>query len=232
MSSRFASISNQKIVSISDKPFAQNKDFIIVEVPQELKDISSGELIHSFSYRDSKFFSKAIKKQAKDIKLAIITNWGEKCGIGTYSQNLYKHIIPQVKDYKIFAEDSSINNNQFNTEVIDPAHIVHCWKRGESLQALVVAIKKFNPDIISIQHEFGLWKGARHWLSFISQLSDYRTIVTMHSVFHHIDKVVFEAAMPEIIVHSDAAKQVLQDEKTRCSNRSNSTRMFPMHRYF
>jgi len=37
--------------------------------------------------------------------------------------------------------------------------------------------------------------------------------VTMHSVFHHKDKTIVEAAMPEIVVHLEGARQVLKEEK-------------------
>jgi glycosyltransferase involved in cell wall biosynthesis len=47
----------------------------------------------------------------------------------------------------------------------------------------------------------------------INQLSDYRIIVTMHSVFHHKDKTIVEAAIPEIVVHLQGAYDVLKKEK-------------------
>jgi glycosyltransferase involved in cell wall biosynthesis len=47
----------------------------------------------------------------------------------------------------------------------------------------------------------------------LTQLSDYRIITTMHSVFYHPDKTIIEAAMPEIIVHLEGAKTVLEEHK-------------------
>ena len=47
----------------------------------------------------------------------------------------------------------------------------------------------------------------------MSQLSEYRVIVTMHSVFHHRDKTIIEAAIPEIVVHLDGAYDVLKNKK-------------------
>jgi glycosyltransferase involved in cell wall biosynthesis len=206
---RYAGLTGDRIAAISDRPFSD-----AVEVPSELDAVSSNDLVQQFSYRDGKFQSKTTKKPIKDIRLAIISNWDEKCGISTYAQYLYAHITDKVADYKIFAENTLLNTNQFSHSGTDANRIVHCWKRGESLQQLVVEIKKFNPDIISIQHEFGLWPSARYWLSFLTQLSDYRIITTLHSVFPtHIDKAVFEGAMQEIVVHSIAAKKALQENK-------------------
>ena len=67
-----------------------------------------------------------------------------------------------------------------------------------------------------INHEFGLWPNASYWLSMLTQLSEYRIITTLHSVFpQHYDKTICEAAIPEIIVHSEGAKQALEKKGVR-----------------
>ena len=98
--------------------------------------------------------------------------------------------------------------------LIPNSKIIECWKRGEDLQELVNEIKIYDPDIILLGHEFGLFSNCRFWLSFLTQLSDYRLIITMHSIFpNHQDKTIFEAAMSEIVVHLDGAKKALEDNK-------------------
>lgn len=57
------------------------------------------------------------------------------------------------------------------------------------------------------------WPNASYWLAMMNQLSDYRVIVTMHSVFHHRDKTIVEAAMPEIVTHLEGGRTVLKEEK-------------------
>lgn len=47
----------------------------------------------------------------------------------------------------------------------------------------------------------------------MNQLSKYRVIVVMHSIFRHMDKTIVEASIPEIVVHLQGAKDVLKDEK-------------------
>ena len=78
---------------------------------------------------------------------------------------------------------------------------------------MVAELKNFDPDVIWVQHEFGLWSNASYWLAMMNQLSEYRVIVTMHSVFHHRDKTIVEAAMPEIVTHLQGGKDVLKNEK-------------------
>lgn len=139
-----------------------------------------------------------------------------RCGIATYSENLWPEVAKHVGDFKLFIEKNDITTgdvHQFGDQTLSEDQVVACWKRGESLQPLIQELKDFDPDIIWIQHEFGLWPNASYWLSMMSQLGDYRVIVTMHSVFHHKDKTIVEAAMPEIVTHLEGGRVLLKEEK-------------------
>lgn len=212
---RFAAIQNNEIRLISNQKI-HHSEMKVLEVPESLKEISSDELIASFRVRDNEFISKNSKKSASKLKIALVGNWKMKCGIATYSENLWSEVIKHVGDYKLFVEKHDTYTgslNYVNGTEISADKVVVCWKRGESLQELVNQIKQYDPDIVWIQHEFGLWANAGYWLALMTQLSNYRVIVTMHSVFHHRDKTICEAAIPEIIVHLEGAKKVLQEEK-------------------
>lgn len=77
----------------------------------------------------------------------------------------------------------------------------------------------YDPDIILIQHEWGLFPNATDWLSLMTQLSNYKVFVTMHSIYpQHKDKIICEASIPNIIVHLDGAKHNLKNEKYISSN--------------
>lgn len=212
---RFVGIKNERIHLISDTKFQQN-DLEIVELPTELLSVAAEELITDYQYRDKKFICKKQKINAKDLKIALVSNWKMRCGIAIYAEKLWREVIPHVGDYKLFIEkrdEYSEPVTNIKDITISEDKVVPCWERGESLQELVNEIKKYNPDIIWIQHEFGIWPNARYWLAMLTQLNDYRVIVTMHSVFHHKDKTIVEAAIPEIVVHLDGAKEVLKTEK-------------------
>lgn len=139
-----------------------------------------------------------------------------ECGIATYAENLWSQVVKHVGDYKLFIENNSSSIgplNEIGGQSISPDKVVACWKRGNPTKELSAAIKEYDPDIVWIQHEFGLFPNASHWLSLMNQLSGYRVIVTMHSVFHHKDKTICEAAIPEIVVHLQGAYEVLKNEK-------------------
>lgn len=212
---KFAAIENDKIKVVSDYKILSD-NVKVIELPKELWDVSPDILITRYKYKDGKFVSKGDKLQIENTKVAFVSNWKMKCGIATYAENLWSEAIDYLNDYKFFIEKRDDYLSPLDTvgsKKIDPQNVIPCWERGKSLQNLVTEIKKYDPDVIWIQHEFGLWSNAAFWLSMLTQLSNYRIIVTMHSVFHHRDKTICEAAMPEIVVHSQGAYDVLKNEK-------------------
>jgi glycosyltransferase involved in cell wall biosynthesis len=211
---RFVGIKNDQIHLISDIKF-QHPTLEIVELPEEFEDIDSEELIANYELKHKKIINKLERKAAKNLRIALVSNWKMRCGIAIYAEKLWREVIPHVGDFKLFIERQEFIEPVTNIKdiTISADQVVACWSRGESLQELVSEITKYDPDIIWIQHEFGIWPNARYWLAMLTQLSKYRVIVTMHSVFHHKDKTIIEAAIPEIVVHLDAAKEVLKTEK-------------------
>lgn len=212
---KFVGVRHSRICVVSDNAFS-NEGMEIIEVPKELSDIPALDFITKYSVINGVFICKKDSRHPKKIKLALVGNFKMRCGISTYSESLWPELVKLVENFKLFIEQNDISTGDVHLlgdQLISDEQISVCWKRGESLRDLVKALKEYDPDVILIQHEFGLWPNARYWLSMMNQLSDYRLIVTMHSVFHHRDKTIVEAAMPEIIVHLDAAKQVLKEEK-------------------
>lgn len=205
-----------KIVT-SDMFNPTDPDIDVIAIPEEYQNLTPEEIITNFRITSGKLRAKrAQKNSTQKMKLAFVGNWKMQCGIATYSENLLSEVAKHFGDYKLFIEKNDNPTAPVNVvgdAVIENERIISCWKRGEPLQELVRQIKSYDPDIIWIQHEFGIWPNAGSWLSMMSQLANYRVIVTMHSVFHHRDKTIVEAAMPEIIVHLDGAKNVLKNEK-------------------
>jgi glycosyltransferase involved in cell wall biosynthesis len=188
----------------------------IVPVPVELESVSDADLIVDWQVGDdNRFTSTSARVSASALKVAFITNWKQACGIATYAEKAYPHIAKRIGDFKLFVErnDSPTSPmNEFGGETIANEKVVECWKRGESLLPLARQVQAYNPDIVVINHEYGIFP-ARQFLSLSCQLQKYRVITIAHSVFHHPDKVICEAAMSEIVVHLDGAKRILKDEK-------------------
>lgn len=212
---KFVGIQNNEIKLVSDQKI-HHQGMKILELPEHLQHVPADELIANFRFKNGELTSKVSPRSIKKLKLALVGNWKMKCGIATYAENLWGEVIKHVDDYKLFIEKHDSYTGPLNViqnKEIPEDKIVACWKRGQSLQQLVNEIKEYQPDVVWIQHEFGLWSNAGYWLAMMTQLSDFRVIVTMHSVFHHRDKTICEAAIPEIVVHLDGAHDVLKNEK-------------------
>lgn len=213
---RYAKIKNNRIQSISSEPFVKNDDFESIQVPEELSHIPSKDLIISGKVKNGEITCKLLKKPVAQMKVALVGNWKMKCGIATYAENLWSEVIKYIGDFKLFVENNTITTgplDQIGDQIISPDKVIPCWIRGESTQLLIDEIKKYDPDIVWIQHEYGLWPNAAHWLSMMSRLSEYRIIVTMHSIFYHRDKTIIEASIPEIVVHLQGGLDLLKNEK-------------------
>lgn len=212
---KYVGIKNNNIQIISDKKF-DCSDFALIELPSELISISADKLISDYKIIDGKVVQRHPRKPAKELKVALVGNWMQKCGISTYNFFLWQKVIKHLGQFKLFIEknDTPIASiYQLDEMTLAPNQVSECWKRGESLQQLVDEIKAYQPDLIWVDHEYGLFPNARYFLSMMSQLSEFRVITTMHSVFHHQDKTICEAAMPEIITHLEGGKKLLKEEK-------------------
>lgn len=213
---RFAGIKNERVHIVSNQIFT-NKELLVLEVPKELDNVLSTTITTEYIVQDGIFIWKLEKKPLAKIKLAFIGNWAMACGISTYNEKLWPEIAKYIGSFKLFVEknDNPIRSiNIFGDKVLIKDDVIICWKRGESLQELVFQIKQYNPDVILIGHEWGLFPNAAHFLAALTQLSCYKIITTMHSIFpNHKDKLIVEAALGgTIITHLEGAKQNLLDK--------------------
>ena len=214
--SRYAGIKDDKICVISDVVFDGSKEYVVAKIPDEFDNVSSKELMLNGRIKDGKIVCKLGKKWAKDIKVAVITNWKMRCGVSFYMECLWPQIAKDVGDFKLFIEENDISTGniyQLEDKLLSEDKVNVCWKRGGSIKKLIDEINKYDPDIVLINHEWGLFNNARVWLSLMTQLSKYRIIVIVHSTFpDHIDKSICEAAMPEIITHLEGGKLALENK--------------------
>jgi glycosyltransferase involved in cell wall biosynthesis len=137
------------------------------------------------------------------IRLALICNWGDQCGISTYTKFLIDHLAPKLGDIKIFSE------NRAQSMAKESYNVCYTWERGHSMQDTVRKVLEWNPSVIMIQHEFGLFPQANFFLPMMEMLSEIPVVTTLHSVYEHRDKSVCTSALKNIIVHSESGKKCL-----------------------
>lgn len=141
------------------------------------------------------------------VRLAVVCNWGDACGIATYAEYLVNSMRPLLSDVRIFAEDIAGDGRQGGALEVD-----RCWKRGQSMAVAARRLVDWRPSAVLIQHEFGIFPRAPYMLQLLQAL-DANAIpyaVTLHSVYEHLDKVVCSSAMRNIVVHSPSGEACLR----------------------
>ena len=199
----FIGYKGKQILFLSDIEGLPSPDYDIVEwdLPS---DIEPSEIIRNYEIWRGTVVEKTAVKPYGQLRVALVGVYRIQCGISTYAEQLFPRMAAQVGEYKIFAERAE--------DVPEEDHVVRCWTRNEPLTELIDNIKDFNPDVVYVEHEFGIFPNARYWLTFVAQMQQYKLFVKQHSVFYHKDKLVCEAAVPNIIVHTQIGRRVLQEK--------------------
>ncbi len=146
-------------------------------------------------------------KDTKDIRVAIVCNWNDKCGISTYTNNLVRSMLPKVGNIKIFSEFVS---DPYLENKIDVEH-EECWTRGQNLLPLSKNILSWKPDYIIVQHEYGIFPNAFRFMQFMQSINHIPYMVMMHSVYKHLDKITYAETINNIGVHSKEAMALLRE---------------------
>ena len=186
-----------------------------VIVPDSLSHLSDKEIISNYYVRGDQIQSR------DDIQnVVMISDYNINCGIATYTKYLCDELKLLVSNLVILAEDKMENET---STVEDEPYVIRCWKRNcADFSRLYAEVERINPDLIIIQHEFGLFHRMDIWNCFLSQLSRWRVAVTFHTVLEHrvpdlkaqLDyrtRFMAEVCCREIIVHTPRARETLRD---------------------
>lgn len=194
----------RRISYVGDKPQI-NERLKFIEVDDSFRNVDPKTLMNQYEIRRGEIHLKELK-DIKNLRVAFVGVYKIACGISTYSEWLWDEMGKMVKEYRIFAENT-------DRPAQNEPHVSRCWNRGKPFHQLVEELRAYDPDVIYIQHEWGIFPVGTHYLSLMTALHGYRVITTLHSVYHHLDKLVCEAALTEIIVHTHAAEKILKDVK-------------------
>lgn len=185
---------NNVITAVSDVPFVVSGQIVKqISLP---KDVDINKLV------GKEIFTKN-KKAIKDLKVAAICNWGDACGIATYSKFLLNQIENKVADLHIFSEIVPEN-------LPNEPNVTRCWRRGQPVGTLIEKLNAYNPDFVIIQHEFGIFPKAGYFLQLLQSLDSCPYVLTLHSVYEHLDKAVCTSAIRNIVVHTNEGRDILR----------------------
>lgn len=187
-----------KIIAVSADRIGMKCE--VIEVPE--LNVEAKVLIRDYTVKQGRLVKRHEKVDIYKAKIAFVSVWGIQCGISTYSEFLVKAMRDRGLNVRVFAEKYE--------GAVDSDDVLHCWTRGTSLLGLCDELKAYDPDFIYVQHEYGIFPDARHWTKFVSFLKNYNYNVAFHSVYTHKDKTVCEAICDNVVVHSEAAKDILE----------------------
>jgi glycosyltransferase involved in cell wall biosynthesis len=132
------------------------------------------------------------------LKITFVSSYPPRqCGIATFTQDLLLHLIhnnPAIK-CDVYVIDPSHENNAYGclTPLLYSRSKVHCTIKDKDPISFFEAARKLNltnVDVVSIQHEFGLYGGiwGSNILDFMEEL-DKPIITTLHTVLSDPPKI-------------------------------------------
>lgn len=159
------------ITAISDKPFV-----ITGQTTIQKESVPRSEWHRLIGTK----INQGQLKQISDLRVALICNWNDFCGISTYTKFLADAIATKVKELHVFSESLPTAPT-----IPDGPNVTRCWERGKSMKAAIDKVMEWNPDFIIVQHEFGIFPKASFFLQMLQLIEDIPYVVTMHSIYEH-----------------------------------------------
>jgi len=138
------------------------------------------------------------------MRIAFISTYGVKCGIATYTEHLAREIAGN-NDVIIFAEDCINNHQGVNSDL----KYIRCFNRNSKDDRLLKALRKFKPDVVHIQHEYGIFKNLRDVLEMVRQNFNGKTVMTLHTV-NVANGFDLHNCSDYFVVHKELAKRYLE----------------------
>jgi glycosyltransferase involved in cell wall biosynthesis len=122
------------------------------------------------------------------MKVAFISRWGVQCGIATYTDQLAFALTRAGVEVECAAEKFvGIGETEVQAKNVP---VTRCWAGAEqSYAGIAEHLRKSQPDIVHIQHEFGLMGSPRALLELLPMLKGLRKpiVVTCHTVMEPPD---------------------------------------------
>ena len=115
------------------------------------------------------------------LKIALLSSWGIRCGLASYSEDLARAWMYRGHEIQLFCERSLDGMTEDPADLPPPER--YFLRTMHQAEELVAPILEWGPDLVSIEHEFGVGPNDAEFIKAISLLRLYtKTIVTLHTV--------------------------------------------------
>lgn len=150
------------------------------------------------------------------MKVLLVSTWKQHCGIATYTQDLVRALQEMEGGPEVFVAAERIKQD-FNEKL--PNNVFRVWDRRSFMpNDILHLVNTLKPDILHIQHEFGLFPREKEFFEFIAAARVLKVPVhiTLHTVaapparwnFHRI----LSMQGVRVLVHSKEAALALSTE--------------------
>ena len=153
------------------------------------------------------------------MKIAMVTRWVQQCGIATYAENLVAALAAHGHEVGVFAEISP--ERPGGTQVpIDDVWAYRCWRGADaSHTSLLKALEDWGPDVIHVQHEFGIWTDQGALLKLIRAARRIAPLfLTPHTITGRQEVAYswlwkhLKAARTKLVVHTGGGEKCLLEQ--------------------
>ena len=151
------------------------------------------------------------------MRIALITTWLQPCGIATYAENLAAAMVAAGHQVHAFAETTNEERDDTQSDV-SAVGVTRCWHRDDPhVGQLVAALQTWRPDVIHIQHEFGLWLDRSALIRLIPMAQRVAPVVmTPHTIadrqYRELGWIwrVLERRRVPLLIHTDNGHRVVE----------------------
>lgn len=147
------------------------------------------------------------------MNIVLVSTYKTDCGIATYTEALAKALKSAGHNIYVFAELDKKNKIPSVTSDDNGISIIRSWHRNMQysaqmgLSSIVKSLEKSKPDLVHIQHEFGIFPDENLW-SLVRDLNKLKipVFITLHTVFLPPAKKGFcpNDVQCSFIVHTEA----------------------------
>lgn len=170
---------------------------------QHVKDVAT-----TMKMQEKRFVElEALKRNAmcaqKVDGVSIVSNYNKKCGIATYTENLYREVRKHIKSNVISS------NPRDREDPSDEIGVTRSWDSfsGSVLDDIVKEASNLGNKIVHIQHEFGIFRDNVQLKELINMLNNtgFIVVVTMHTIYEQKDWDEYFRFAKVIVLHTESA---------------------------
>lgn len=139
------------------------------------------------------------------MKIALVSSYGIRCGLASFCEDLARAFLHLGHEVQVFCERSLDGMTEDPPDLPPPER--YFLRSMYHAADLVEPILDWNPDLVSIEHEFGVWPNDEEFIGALRLLRQHtKTIVTLHTVprwpWH---RQFFSELVGPVVVHHPGA---------------------------